>query len=148
MVCYARPALRMGAIVLVLLAIFGRSGTHLLSGHFLGTAGLIAAITVAAGGAAVAAALGWAAIGSIRRRRAVAGGCVHCQFRCQRAMTEQAPGRPAVRAAAPTAAPPRWPDQPGYRPGVPSPRTAPAEHSVRAGAPQPEAARAGRPART
>ena len=44
MVCYARPALRMGAIVLVLLAVLDRAGVplfggHLFSGHFLGTPG-------------------------------------------------------------------------------------------------------------
>ena len=129
MVCYARPALRMGAIVLVLLVIFGRSGAHLFSGHFFGTAGLIAAITVAAGAVAVAAALGFAAISAIRRRRAVAGGCVHCQFRCQSAMTGQ-PQQPAVRAPArpvparPEAAgatAPRWPHQPAYRSGAAGP---------------------------
>jgi hypothetical protein len=97
MVCYARPALRMGAIILVLLVILDRSGAHLFSGHFFGTAGLIAAVTVVAGLVAAAGALGFAAISSIRRRRAVAGGCVHCQFRCQSAMTGQ-PHRPVLRA--------------------------------------------------
>lgn len=98
MVCYARPALRMGAIVLVLLVILGRAGVPLFSGHFFGAAGLIAAVTVAAAVAAAAATLGFAAIGSIRRRRAVAGGCVHCRFRCQSAMTGQLQ-RPVLRAA-------------------------------------------------
>jgi hypothetical protein len=97
MVCYARPALRMAAIILVLLVILDRSGAHLFSGHFFGTAGLIAAVAVAAGAVAAAGALGFAVISSIRRRRAVAGGCVHCQFRCQSAMTGQ-PHRPVLRA--------------------------------------------------
>jgi hypothetical protein len=98
MVCYARPALRMGAIILVLLVILDRSGVPLLSGHFFGTAGLIAAITVAAAVVTVAATLGFGAISSLRRRRAVAGGCVHCRFRCQSAMTGR-PQRPVLRAA-------------------------------------------------
>jgi hypothetical protein len=95
MVCYARPAGRMALVVLVVLLVFGR---HV--GHFFDTAALAVAITVAAGGAATAAVLAFAAFGSIRRRRAVAGGCVRCQLRCQHAMTEQ------------PAAGPRWPDRP------------------------------------
>jgi hypothetical protein len=121
MVCYARPASRMAALLLVVFLVFGRS-----VGHFFDTAALILAIAVAAGGAAVAAAVAVAAFGSIRRRRAAAGGCVGCQFRCQHAMTEQPrqlpvvsitsrPG-PAVGAGA-GAGPPRWPDRPAYRSG-------------------------------
>ena len=115
MVCYARPAIRMAAVVLVVLLILGRAGAHLFPGHFFGTAALIIAVTAAAGGAAVAAALAFAAFGSIRRRRAVAGGCVHCQFRCQHAMTEQPRRRPVARAGQAEPATPRWPDRPAYR---------------------------------
>jgi hypothetical protein len=150
MVCYARPAIRMAAIVLVVLLILGRAGAHLFPGHFFGTAALIIAVTAAAGGAAVAAALTFAAFGSIRRRRAVAGGCVHCQFRCQHAMTEQprrrpvaragqaeaAPPRwPVARAGQPEAAPPRWPDRPAYRAGPAAPPAGHAERGQRAGSP-------------
>src|SRR6516225_12099777 len=132
MVCYARPASRMAAVVLVLLLVFGR---HV--GHFFDAAALIVAITVAAGGAAVVAAAAFAAFLSIRRRRAAAGGCVSCQLRCQHAMTEQprrlliastvqrgpvaarggeieAPGPVAARG---DPAAPRWPDRPAFRPG-------------------------------
>ena len=124
MVCYARPAIRMAAIVLVVLVILGRAGAHLFPGHFFGTAALIIAVTAAAGGAAVAAALAFAAFGSIRRRRAVAGGCVHCQFRCQHAMTEQPRRRPVARAGqasgrgghAPVAGPPGLPSRGGRPP--------------------------------
>ena len=107
--------------------ILGRAGAHLFPGHFFGTAALIIAVTAAAGGAAVAAALAFAAVGSIRRRRAVAGGCVHCQFRCQHAMTEQPRRRPVARAGqaeaghAPVAGPP----------GPPSRRGRPAGHAER-----------------
>jgi len=94
MVCYARPALRMAALVLVMLLVFGRP-----AGHFIGSAALIVAITAAAGAAAVAAVVTLTVFLSVRRRRAVAGGCVNCRFRCQHAMTEQ----------------PRWPDRPAYR---------------------------------
>ena len=137
MVCYARPAIRMAAIVLVVLVILGRAGAHLFPGHFFGTAALIIAVTAAAGGAAVAAALAFAAFGSIRRRRAVAGGCVHCQFRCQHAMTEQPRRRPVARAGQAEAATPRWPDRPARRAGAAAPRGAGghAEREERAGSP-------------
>ena len=134
MVCYARPAGRMAAVVLVVLLVFGR---HV--GHFFDAAALTVAITVAAGGAAVAAVVAFAAFLSIRRRRAAAGGCVSCQFRCQHAMTEQprrlllvstvergpvAPrGGPVAGASGAAAArdglaAPRWPDRPAYRSGA------------------------------
>jgi hypothetical protein len=116
MVCYTRPAIRMAAVVLVVLLVFGRS-----VGHFLDTTALVVAITAAAGGAAIAAAFAVAAFLSIRRRRAAAGSCVSCRFRCQHAMTEQP--RPiwlASTADLSTAAP-RWPDRPIYRAG-PLPR--------------------------
>jgi len=107
MVCYARPAIRMAVVILVVLLLFGR---HV--GHFLDTAALMVAITAAAGGAAVAAALAFAAFLSIRRRRAAAGGCVSCQLRCQHAMTEQPHRLLVVRAAEREATGPRWPDRP------------------------------------
>ena len=124
MVCYARPASRMAAVVLVLLLVFGR---HV--GHFFDAAALIVAITVAAGGAAVVAAAAFAAFLSIRRRRAAAGGCVSCQLRCQHAMTEQprrllvvsavergpVAARNGTVAARGGSAAPRWPDRPAYR---------------------------------
>ena len=164
MVCYARPAIRMAAVVLVVLVILGRAGAHLFPGHFFGTAALIIAVTAAAGGAAVAAALAFAVFGSIRRRRAVAGGCVHCQFRCQHAMTEQPrrrpvaratqaeaatprrpvaratqaeppPRRPVARATQAEAATPRWPDRPAYRAGAAAQPADHAERGERAGSP-------------
>lgn len=143
MVCYARPAGRMAALLLVVFLVFGRS-----VGHFFDAAALMVAIAVAVGGAAVAAAVAVAAFGSIQRRRAAAGGCVGCQFRCQHAMTASprrswlvttvdrrapvpvagrpaaAPGRPApVFLPMPSVAP-RWPDRPARRPvtSQPGPR--------------------------
>ena len=139
MVCYARPAIRMAAVVLVVLLILGRAGAHLFPGHFFGTAALIIAVTAAAGGAAVAAALAFAAFGSIRRRRAVAGGCVHCQFRCQHAMTEQPRRRPVARAGqaepghAPVAGPSGLPSGSGRAAGGAA--AGHAERGERAGSP-------------
>jgi hypothetical protein len=135
MVCYARPAIMMAAIVGVLLVIFGRAGAHLFPAHFFGTAALMVAVTTAAGGAAVAAALAFAAFGSIRRRRAVAGGCVRCQFRCQHAMTEQPRRLPVARAAQAETAAPRWPDRPAYRSGAAARTAGHAERQERAGTP-------------
>jgi hypothetical protein len=120
MVCYARPAGRMAAVVLVVLLVFGR---HV--GHFFDAAALTVAITVAAGAAAVAAAVAFAAFLSIRRRQAAAGGCVSCQH----AMTEQprrrlvvstverdpVAGRSGSAEARGGSAAPRWPDRPAYR---------------------------------
>src|SRR5580700_9964927 len=83
MVCYARPAIRMAALVLVAFLVFERP-----VGHFFDAAALVVAITVAIAVAAVAAAAAFAVFLSTRRRRARAGGCVSCTLRCQHAMTE------------------------------------------------------------
>ena len=77
MVCYARPASRMAALLLVLFLVFGRSAAH-----FFDAAALMVAIAVSVGGAAVAAAVAFAVFRSVQRRRAAAGGCVSCQLRC------------------------------------------------------------------
>ena len=83
MVCYARPASRLAAILLVAWLVFAVPVSH-----FFESAALVMAVTVAAAGTVVAAALAFAAFMSVRHRRAAAGGCVSCQFRCQHAMTE------------------------------------------------------------
>jgi len=133
MVCYARPAGRVAAIILVVSLVLGR-----LAGRHLDTAGVMAAITVVTAGASIAAALAFAAFLSTRRSRAAAGGCVSCQFRCQQAMT----GRPRRLTPVSTAdrspdrpAAPRWPDRPAYRsvsPRAPAPGRR-AEQPERAG---------------
>jgi len=134
MVCYARPASRMAAIILVLFLVFYRPVSH-----YFDTAALVAAIAVAIAVAAALAAVAFGVFLAVRRRRAVAGGCVGCQFQCQHAMTEQ-PRRLLMvstvdRGAAPAPAPapaavrltasaadhdafsPRWPDRPAHRTG-------------------------------
>lgn len=110
MVCYARPASRIAAIVLVGVLLFGRS-----VGHFLDAAALVVAITVTTAGAAIAAAFAVAAFLSTRRGRAAAGGCVNCRFRCQHAMTEQPRRLALVSTADRSTAGPRWPDRPVHR---------------------------------
>ena len=132
MVCYARPAGRMAVVVLVVLLVFSR---HV--GHFFDGAALTVAITVAAGGATVAAAVAFAVFLSVRRRRAAAGGCVSCQFRCQHAMTEQPRRLPVVNTAVSTVehgpVAPRWPDRPAYRSGAAGRPGGPVEPRERAG---------------
>ena len=143
MVCYARPASLLAAIVAVAWLVF--SGP--LS-HFFSTAAVIVAVLVATAGAAVTATLVFATLMSTRRRRAAAGGCVNCRFQCQHAKTSPGrdrrlwlvttadrrepaePGRGACgrqgslsARSVPVLLPmpevrvpaPRWPDQPLYR---------------------------------
>ncbi len=122
MVCYARPASRLVAIIFVAWLVFAGPARH-----FLGTAALATAVLAAVAVAAVAAAVVFATFTSVKRRRAAAGGCVTCKFRCQQAMTEPARSasvllsNPTVRSAALAAdsglAAPRWPDRPAYRAG-------------------------------
>ena len=145
MVCYARPASLLAAIVAVAWLVFARPASH-----FFGTAVLAGALTATAV-TVTAATLAFAAVMSIRHRRAAAGGCVNCRFRCQHAMTgaegarpgrlwlvtiadrretrDQRPGRhpgPLPARSAPVwlpmpevrASAPRWPDRPAYRTGA------------------------------
>ena len=120
MVCYARPASRLLAIVAVAWLVFAVPVSH-----FFNTAAVMVAVTVAAVGAAVAAALVFAIFMSTRRRRAAAGGCVSCQFRCQHAMTGHAMTGPGGRLWLVTTAD-RRPPEPAH-PGAPGHRsTAPA----------------------
>jgi hypothetical protein len=115
MVCYARPASLLTAIVAVAWLVFAGPVSH-----FVSTAAVLVAVLTVSAVAATAAALAFAAIMSTRQRRAAAGGCVNCRFRCQHAMTSPRPARsapvllpmPEVRAPAP-----RWPDRPVYRTG-------------------------------
>ena len=88
MVCYARPASLLAAIVAVAWLVFGGPVSH-----FFSTAAVMVAVLVATASAAVAAALVFATFMSTRRRRAAAGGCVNCRFQCQHAMTSATGGR-------------------------------------------------------
>jgi hypothetical protein len=135
MVCYARPASLLAAIVAVAWLVFGAPVSH-----FFSTAAVMVAVLVATASAAVAAVLVFATFMSTRRRRAGAGGCVNCRFRCQHAMTGQrlwlvtttdrresaGPGEAVTGRQAPVpvrSVPvflpmpevPRWPDRPLHR---------------------------------
>jgi len=122
MVCYARPASLLAVIVAVAWLVFAGPVSH-----FANTT-VLAAVLTATAVAATAAALAFAVVMSIRHRRAAAGGCVNCRFRCQHAMTGgQRPGHsgPVPGRSAPVLLPmpevrapaPRWPDRPIYRTG-------------------------------
>ena len=91
MVCYARPASRLAAIMLVAWLVFAMPVRH-----YFDNAALVMTVTVATAGAVAAAALAFVIFMSVRRRRAAAGGCVSCQFRCQHAMTGPAMTGPAM----------------------------------------------------
>ena len=135
MVCYARPASLLAAIVAVAWLVFSGPVSH-----FFSTAAVLVAVLVATASAAVAAALVFATFMSTRRRRAGAGGCVSCRFQCQHAMTGQrlwlvttadrrqpaGPGQAVTGRQAPVpvrSVPvflpvpevPRWPDRPLHR---------------------------------
>jgi len=135
MVCYARPASLLAAIVAVAWLVFGAPVSH-----FFSTAAVMVAVLVATASAAVAAVLVFATFMSTRRRRAGAGGCVNCRFQCQHAMTGQrlrlvtttdrresaGPGEAVTGSQAPVpvrSVPvflpvpevPRWPDRPLHR---------------------------------
>ena len=139
MVCYARPATWLAAILTVAWLVFSGPVSH-----FFSTAAVMVAVLVATAGAAVTAALLFATLMSTRRRRAAAGGCVNCRFQCQHAMTGHSGGRglwlvttadrrepaepgqavtgrpaPVPARSAPVFLPmpevPRWPDRPLYR---------------------------------
>ncbi len=135
MVCYARPASLLAAIVAVAWLVFSGPVSH-----FFSTAAVLVAVLVATASAAVAAALVFATFMSTRRRRAGAGGCVSCRFQCQHAMTGQrlwlmttadrrepaVPGQAVTERQAPVpvrSVPvflpmpevPRWPDRPLHR---------------------------------
>jgi hypothetical protein len=135
MVCYARPASLLAAIVAVAWLVFSGPVSH-----FFSTAAVLVAVLVATASAAVAAALVFATFMSTRRRRAGAGGCVSCRFQCQHAMTGQrlwlvttadrrqpadagqaVTGRQAavpvrsVPVFLPMPEVPRWPDRPLHR---------------------------------
>jgi hypothetical protein len=135
MVCYARPASLLAAIVAVAWLVFGGPVSH-----FFSTAAVMVAVLVATASAAVAAVVAFGTFMSTRRRRAGAGGCVSCRFQCQHAMTGQrlwlmttadrrepaGPGQAVTGRQAPLSVRsgpvflpmpevPRWPDRPLHR---------------------------------
>ena len=147
MVCYAQRLITMTCIAIVAFLLLGKAVTHSLD-----IASLVVSVSAVLAGTAAAAAIAFVSFRSVRRRRALAGGCVTCTFKCQHAMTEARPSRmwlvTAVdrtasgqvgqvtgksRACTGTAHPgadrvvslpmPHWPDRPLHaQPQVPVPR--------------------------
>jgi len=106
LVCYARPASLLAAIVAVAWVVFATPVSH-----FFSTTAVLPAVLTATAGAAVAATLAVVAFMSARHRRAAAGGCVNCRFRCQHAMTGAEGSRPGRLRTVTTAADRQ---EPGY----------------------------------
>ena len=78
MVCYGP---RVSTIVLACAAAYALF--HQLIGHILHIAGLVIQVTLITGTIAAAAVLLARAVRTIQRRRAAAGACTTCRFRCQ-----------------------------------------------------------------
>lgn len=98
MVCYARRATGILSIGIVALFLYGADTAHLFD-----VAGLLISLAVVLGGAAVAAVAVYVALRSVRHKRALAGGCVSCQLRCQHAMTGDPGWRSSSSAASASA---------------------------------------------
>ena len=150
MVCYAQRLITMTCIAVVAFLLLGKAVTHSLD-----VASLVVSVSAVLAGTALAAAIAFVSFRSVRRRRALAGGCVSCAFKCQHAMTEARPtrmwlvstvdratsgqaaprtgcGQPGGSAGQPVPLPmPSWPDRPLHTqpPQVPPPRTPPGNGS-------------------
>jgi hypothetical protein len=82
MVCYGRSTIGFVIAVVAVLVAFGGGAVRFLDVHALALS-----LAVVFGVAAVAAVGAFAAVRAIQHRRARAGGCVGCTYRCQHAMT-------------------------------------------------------------
>ena len=81
MVCYARRAAWIAILGIVVLVMLGADETHLFN-----VVGLLLTFAIVLGGAAAGAGLSVLALRSVQRKRAAAGACVTCRFRCEHAM--------------------------------------------------------------
>ena len=141
MVCYLPGT---GTLAVVGLAVY--LIWHQAIMHFLGLVGTATEIALLLGAAAaVTIALIWTAR-MIRRRRAQAGACTTCRFRCQQALQGRpnllvnridrralppAPGRPVTRTCHPVVPTgERWPFAPRHTVREPAPPAAPLVETV------------------
>ena len=135
MVCYG-PRIGTIAVASAVVYVF----LHRVIGSILHIAGLVLEIALVTGLAAAAAVLVIWTVRAVKRRRAAAGACTTCRFRCQQSLIPHSqpaarrlqltaqrpqPGRPRPWPGnpQPTALPPRVPvaqadDRPGARPLV------------------------------
>jgi hypothetical protein len=81
MVCYARRAVWIAILGIVVLVMLGANQTHLFN-----AVGLLLTLAIVLGGATTGAGFAVAALRAVQRKRAAAGACLTCRFRCQHAM--------------------------------------------------------------
>jgi hypothetical protein len=129
-------------------------GAILVSGqaalHVLNVTALVVSASAVFGGSTLLAGVFYLSFRAVRRKRALAGGCVGCQFTCQHALTEFAGvpvstrpwlvrtvdrGAPAVPAVPAPRTPvmlpmPSWPDRP-FMHAPPAPEAGRARERVR-----------------
>ena len=82
MVCYARRATWITILGIIVLVLIGADQTHLFD-----VLGLLLTMAIVLGGATTGAVLTVLALRSVQRKRASAGACLTCEFRCQHALT-------------------------------------------------------------
>jgi hypothetical protein len=93
MVCYARRATWMSGITLGAIFVSGQAALHLLN-----VTALIVSTSAVLGGSTLLAGVFYLSFRAVRRKRALAGGCVGCQFTCQHAITEFASAPVSTRS--------------------------------------------------
>ena len=111
MVCYGP---RIGTIAVVSAVVYVL--LHRVIGRILHIAGLVLEIALITGLAAAAAVLVIWTVRAVQRRRAAAGACTTCRFRCQQSLIPHS--QPAARRLQLTA---QRPQQPIPQPGRPRP---------------------------
>jgi hypothetical protein len=130
-VCYG-PRIGTIAVVSAVVYVF----LHRVIGRILHIAGLVLEIALITGLAAAAAVLVIWTVRAVQRRRAAAGACTTCRFRCQQSLIPQS--QPAARRLQLTAQRPQqgrprpWPGNPP--PTAVSPRVPVAQADDRPGA--------------
>ena len=117
MVCYG-PRIGTIAVASAVVYVFW----HRVIGRILHIAGLVMEVTLITCVAAAAAVLLVWTVRTVQRRRAAAGACTTCRFRCQQSLILGP--QPTTRSAQPTARRPR-PAAPRPQPGSPRPAALP-----------------------
>jgi len=107
MFCYGP---RVGTIALASAVVYVL--LHRVIGRILHIAGLVLEVTLVAGVAVGAAVLLTWTVRSVQRRRAAAGACTTCRFRCQQPLTQQTE---RVTLPPPVTLPVAEPDRPQAR---------------------------------
>ncbi len=121
MVCYARRASWMSGITIAVILVSGQAALHVLN-----VTALAVSASAVFGGSTLLAGVFYLSFRAVRRKRALAGGCVGCRFTCQHALTDFAASpvhtspwlirtvdRSATAPRTPVALPmPSWPDRP------------------------------------